>query len=435
MALFKKSKNNGGFMDQIRCDEPSYLIWKWHPSGSQVGNNNRENAIRWGSSLRVKDGEVAVFVYKQKDGIDQDYIEGPFDKIIETSNFPVLASIVGLAYDGGTPFQAEVYFINLAQINQTKFAVPFFDVYDPRFLDFGVPVAVRGTISFKIDNYREFIKLHRLNSFSLDDFQKQIKDAVSRYTKDTVANAPAANNIPVVQLESKVGLINDVIEYNISERLKENFGVLVSGVDISAIEIDKSSEGYRQLMAVTKDVDTARVQAQTEDYVERLRIQREEGQYAQHKQTQAQFINAFKVEKQAEVGIAGADALGKMGSNGAGSVNLGGDGSGFNPASMMAAMAVGGAVGQNIAGTMSGMMGGMQQQTPPPVPVTTYHVAVNGQSTGPYDLTILSQMVSSGTLTTESLVWKPGMIEWVKAGTINELESIFAMTPPPIPTN
>ena len=140
-------------MDEIRCDEPSYLIWKWYPAGSQQGNNNRENAIRWGTSLRVKDGEVAVFVYKQKDGLMQDFVVGPFDQIIKTANFPVLASIVSLAYDGGTPFQAEVYFINLARIVQIRFGVPF-DVYDPRFADFGVPVAVRGTISFKIDNYR-----------------------------------------------------------------------------------------------------------------------------------------------------------------------------------------------------------------------------------------------------------------------------------------
>ncbi len=433
MGLFDRTKRKNGFMDQIRCDEPSYLIWKWHPSGSQAGNNNRENAIRWGSSLRVKDGEVAVFVYKQKDGIVQDYIEGPFDKIIETSNFPVLASIVGLAYDGGTPFQAEVYFINLAQIIQVKFAVPFFDVYDPRFLDFGVPVAVRGTISFKIADYREFIKLHRLNGFSLDDFQKQIKDAVSRYIKDTVANAPAANNIPVVQLESKVGLINDVVEYNISERLKENFGVLVSGVDISAIEIDKTNEGYRQLMAVTKDIDTTRIQAQTEDYVEMLRIQREEGQYAQHKQTQAQFINAFKTEKQAEVGVAGADALGQMGANGAGGVNLGGDGAGFNPAAMMAGMALGGAVGQNIAGTMNGMMSGINQQTPPPIPTVVFHVAVNGVATGPYDMNTLTQMANAGTITRGTLVWKTGMANWEPAGNVSEFQSLLGTMPPPVP--
>ena len=437
MGIFKK-QSAGGFMDEIRCDEPSYLIWKWHPAGAQPGNNNRENAIRWGSSLRVKDGEVAVFVYHQKNGTMQDYIEGPYDETIKTANFPVLASIVGLAYDGGTPFQAEVYFINLSHVVQVKFGVPFFDIYDPRFADFGVPVAVRGTVSFCIADYREFIKLHRLTNFSLGDFQRQIRDAVSRYVKDAVANAPAANNIPVIQIETKTAQINDAVEYDIGERLKESFGVLVSGVDIAAIEIDKTSEGYRQLMAVTRDIAATRVEAETQDYVERLRIQREEGQYAMHKQTQTANIGAFQVEKQAEVGIAGAQALGQMGANGAGDVSLGGSGESFNMAAMMASMAVGGAVGQNIAGAMNNMMGGINQQAtpgavPPPIPAVAYHVAVNGQATGPFDISVLTQMVAAGQLTADSLVWKNGMAQWAKAGTVDELKNLFANTMPPIP--
>lgn len=438
MSLFDRSKRTGGFMDEIRCDEPSYLIWKWHPSGSQAGNNSRENAIRWGSSLRVKDGEVAVFVYKQKDGTMQDFIVGPFDQTIKTANFPVLSSIIGLAYEGGTPFQAEIYFINLARIIQVKFGVPFFDVYDPRFADFGVPTAVRGTISFQIQDYREFIKLNRLNTFNLDDFQKQIRDAVCRYVKDAVANAPAANNIPVIQIETKTAQINDVVEYDLSERLKENFGVIVSGVDIGAIEIDKTSKGYRQLIAVTKDIAVTKIEAETQDYVERLHIQREEGQYAMHKQTQTSNIGAFQVEKQAEVGIAGAQALGQMGANGAGDVNLGGSGDGFNMAAMMASMAVGGAVGQNIAGAMNNMMGGMGQAvqpgvTPPPISTVTYYVAVNGKATGPFDVSALAQMVGTGQFTADSLVWKRGMAQWAKAGAVDELKNLFANAMPPIP--
>ena len=437
MALFDKNNRKGGLMDEIRCDEPSYLIWKWHPSGVRSGQTVRENAIRWGSSLRVKDGEVAVFVYKQPNGVMQDFIVGPFDQIIKTENFPVLASIVGLAYEGGTPFQAEVYFINLAQIIQVKFGVPFFDVYDPRFSDFGVPVAVRGTISFKISDYRQFIKLHRLNTFNLEDFQKQIRDAVTRYVKDVVANAPAVNDIPLVQIETKTAQINDVAEYDISERLKETFGVDVSGVDIGAIEIDKSSDGYRQLMAVTKDITATKVQAETMDYVERLRIQREEGQYAMHKQTQTANIGAFQVEKQTEVGIAGAEALGHMGENGAGGVDLGNGGTGFNPAAMMAGMAVGGAVGQNIAGIMNNSMAGANQAapsgaTPPPIPIVAYHIAVNGQATGPYNLQVLQQMIATGKLTADSLVWKTGMATWIKAGETDDLKGLFAPPVPPV---
>lgn len=455
MALFNRSNRKGGFMDEIRCDEPSYLIWKWHPSGVQAGAGNRENSIRWGSSLRVKDSEVAVFVYKQKNGTMQDFIVGPFDQTIKTANFPVLASIVGLAYEGGTPFQAEVYFINLARIIQVRFGVPFFDVYDPRFMDFGVPVAVRGTVSFGIADYREFIKLHRLSSFNLDDFQRQIRDAVNRYVKDAVANAPAAHNIPVVQIESKTAQINDVVEYDLSERLKETFGVVVSSIDIGAIEIDKSSEGYRQLMSVTKDLAgaTAKAEAEakikdiadkqrieSENYEEVLRIQREEAQYAQHKQTQTSNFGAFQVEKQAEVGVAGAEALGQMGAKGAGNVNLGGNGGtdGFNMAAMMASMAVGGAVGQNIAGAMNNMMGGINQpvQTdavPPPVPTIVYYVAVNGQAAGPFDVATLTQMAVSGQFNADTLVWKSGMSQWAKAGTIDDLKDVLTNVMPPIP--
>ena len=431
MKLFGMNKT-GGFMDEIRCDEPSYLIWKWHPRGVSQGAGDRENAIRWGSSLRVKDGEVAVFVYKQKDGTIQDYILGPYDQTIKTSNFPVLASIVGAAYDGGTPFQAEVYFINLAQLIQVKFAVPFFDVYDPRFLDFGVPVAVRGTISFKISDYKEFIKLHRLQTFNLNDFQKQIKDAVARYTKNIVANAPAEHNIPVIKLENKIAVINDALESDVIERLEATFGVIVSNVDIASIEVDKASEGYRQLISVTKDVTTAKIEAETTDYVERIRIQREEGQYAQHKQTQSSNLGAFQIEKQTEVGIAGAEALGQMGSAGSGTVSLGGD-AGFNPAAMMAGMAVGGAVGQNIAGTMNNMMANTQPQmgmTPPPLPTTAYHIAVNGQTSGPFDKNALTQMALSGQLLPSSLVWKQGIPEWMKADSVDDLKDLFM---PPIP--
>lgn len=446
MSLWNRKQ--GGFMDEIRCDEPSYLIWKWHPKGRELGDNNRENAIRWGSSLRVKDGEVAVFVYNREDGIHQDYIVGPYDGIVDTKNFPILASIVGLVYDGGTPFQAEVYYINLAKIVQVKFGVPFFDVYDPRFLDFAIPVAVRGTISFSISDYKEFVQLHRLSNFNLNDFQKQIRDVTNRYVKDVIANIPAQHNIPVIQIETKISQINDVIEYDLSQRLTESFGVNVSGIDVGAIEIDKSSDGFRELMKVTKDVISATIEAETaakvkdiadrqridvKNYDETLRIQREEGQYAVHKQTQSANMGAFQVEKQAEVGTAGAEALGKMGSNGAGDINLGGGG--FNMAALIANMAVGGAVGKNIAKNMNDVMSSMSQSTqteitPPPVPTTTYYVAVNGQAVGPFDLKVLSEMATSGQLTQDTLVWRNGLTEWIKAESTDDLKALFPNIPP-----
>lgn len=455
MALFGKPRA-GGLMDEIRCDESSYLVWKWHPTGSRLGDNNRENAIRMGSSLRVKDGEVAVFVYKQKNGVMQDFIEGPFNQTIKTKNLPVLASLVGLAYQGGTPFQAEVYFINLARVIQIPFAVPYFDLYDPRYLDFGVPTAVRGKITFHIADYREFIKLHRLIEFDLSAFQTQIRNAMARYVKGIVINIPAEKNIPVVQIERSIALVNEMVEESVRERFERDFGVQITAVDVNAIEVDKMSEGYQQLKAVTLDLAAATMKAQTEVNIknlqdtqrinaenmeETLRIQREEAQYAQRKQTQSSNFAAYQLEQQAAVGIAGAEALGRMGANGSTSMS---DGGGMNPAAMMAGMAMGGAIGQNMAGMMNGMMQGMngqpsvaqpqQRMTPPPMPNNAYHVVMNGQAKGPFDRNELAQMVNARTLTKESLVWKQGMADWASAETVQELSSLFNMTvPPPVP--
>ena len=457
MGIFGNKPAAGGFMDVIRCDEPSYLIWKWHPAGSQQGNNSRENAIRWGSSLRVKDGEVAVFVYNQADGVMQDYIEGPFDEKIKTSNFPVLASIVGLAYDGDSPFQAEVYFINLAKVIQIPFAVPYFDLYDPRFLDFGVPSAVRGKLTFSIADHKEFIKLHRLINFDLNAFQSQIREAMARYVKGVVANIPEEKNIPVVQIERKISLINELVEEDVKERFRNDFGVNITAIDINTIEIDKTSEGYIQLKAVTQDLAAATAQAQAEVNIknlhdmqrinaqnmeETMRIQREEAQYAQRKQTQSSNFVAYQLEQQAAVGIAGAEALGQMGVNGATEMSGGGA---MNPAAMMTGMAMGGAIGQNMAGMMNGMMTGInnpQQSanppqsgaTPPIPPAVEYNVVQNGQATGPFNMTTLSQMVSSGIVSGDSLVWKQGMTDWVKASSVQELAQLFSSSVPPIPS-
>lgn len=427
MGLFKKNKKVGLISDIIRCDEPSYLIWKWHPDGTELGESKREYAIRSGSSLCVKDGEVAVFVYKQKDGKMQDFIIGPFEQKLKTANLPILSGIVGAFVGGDTPFQAEVYFINLAKVIQIRFAVPYFGISDFRFPDYSVPVAVRGTITFKISDYRQFIELHRLSSFDLPSFEQQVKDAVCRYVKNEVTNAPTTYSIPVIQIERKIAEINNIVEEKLSKRLFDDFGVEVSGVDIGAIDIDKSSDEYSELMTITKGVNEENLTMDLEHRRESLRIQREEGQYALHKQTQTSNLGAFQIEKQVEVGIAGAEALGKMGEHGTGQVNLG-SGAGFNPASMMASLAVGNVVGKNIASTLNNTLN-IDTTTPPPIPKVVYNVAKDGKSTGPFEISKLTEMIISGELVPESLVWKQGMSTWQRADSVDDIKGLF---PPPI---
>lgn len=251
MGLFGK-KSEGGALDVIRCDEESYLIWKWRPAG-EAGSTLKENSIRWGSSLRVKDGEVAVFVYRQPGGVFQDFIEGPFDDTIKTANFPVISNIIGLAYAGKSPFQAEVYFINLSGNIRLPFGVPYFDVFDPRFLDFPVRVGTRGSLIFNITDYRAFIKLHRLINFDMEKFRVLVRDAVIKNVKGIIANAPADNGIPVLQIERKLLEINDLITPRIAKAFGDDFGVNLLRLDLETIEADKDTEEYRELRRITRN--------------------------------------------------------------------------------------------------------------------------------------------------------------------------------------
>lgn len=440
MGLFG-NKSEGGMMDVIRCDEQEYLIWKWRPSG-EATSTKKENAIRYGSSLRVKDGEMAVFVYQQKDGALQDYITGPYDQTIKTANFPVLSGIVGLAFGGASPFQAEIYFINLSGNIQIKFGVPYFDVFDPRFLDFAVPIAARGTITFNITDYQNFIKLNRLINFELEDLNKQIKDAVSKYVKAVITNAPVDNNMPVLQMERKLLDINDLIASKIKDRLEADFGVNMKGFDLASIEVDKESEGYAELRKVTADQTTKTTVAQTDVSIknledmqsinaqnmeETLRIQREEAQRSQKLQTETNFIGTHALNQQTDVLKTGAASLGNMG-------DMGGGG-GMNPAGMMTGMMMGGAMGNQMAGMMNNMGQNMQQQqnTPPPPPTISYSVSVNGQTAGPFNLEQLQQMVQNGQLTKNTHVWKQGMAAWEIAANVEELVNLFGAVPPPPP--
>lgn len=324
-------------MDVIRCDQQDYLVWKWRPANQELNSTSKENAIRYGSTLHVKDGEMCVFVYKQKDQSLQDFITGPYEDTIKTANFPVLSSIVGATFGGSSPFPAEVYFFNLQGNNQIKFGVPYFDVADPRFVDFTVPVAVRGQITFTLSDVKQFIKLNRLVDFSLERFSNQISDDLKKSVKEYVTNYPIENGISVLQIERKIAEISDLIQAKLTPHFSEDFGVTLKRFDLSTIEIDKESEDYKDFIHVTKEQQ----KIQAEQIGKRAQIDTDIYERRGHLGTEQQFIQAHAINQQTEVMKVAAESMGKMPSG------VSGGGESFNPAGMMMGMAMGGAIRTN----------------------------------------------------------------------------------------
>jgi membrane protease subunit (stomatin/prohibitin family) len=111
-----------------------------------------------------------------------------------------------------------------------------------------------------------------------------------------------------------------------------------------------------------------------------------------------------------------------------------------NPGGMAGAgvgLGAGVAIGQQMGAALAGAAGAnpvTSQPLPPPIPLAvTYHVAINGQQAGPFDVATIAAKVRSGEVTRTSLVWKPGMANWVAAEGVAELSGLFQGGPPPLP--
>lgn len=54
-------------------------------------------------------------------------------------------------------------------------------------------------------------------------------------------------------------------------------------------------------------------------------------------------------------------------------------------------------------------------------PAKNYYAIINGTQTGPFSLGEMASMVSSGSVTSETYVWKEGMPDWVVVSDVPEL--------------
>ena len=164
---------------------------------------------------------------------------------------------------------------NLSKGSQVKFAVPYFDVFDPRFMDQGVPVAVHGMIVYSIDDMDLFHQINKNEAFSDETFQNKLRGQVTKYVKGVVANAPAEAQIPVLHLERKILEISELVQKYVTPKIEQLFAISVRSLDITSINIDKESPNYRQLKALTSDLERNRVVAQNEVAIDSMRHQNE----------------------------------------------------------------------------------------------------------------------------------------------------------------
>ena len=356
---------------------------------------------------------------------------------------------------------------NLSKGSQLNFAIPYFDVFDPRLQDYGVPVSVHGAVVYAIEDMDLFHSVNRNEGYSDETFKNKLRGQLTKFIKSVVSNAPSDAQIPVVQIERKIFEISELIQQRVTPQVEKLFGITIRNLDITGINVDKESRGYRELKALTADLEKERMMAQhnaqisnfnlnndlqqdmlkkqselnldamdrkqeldlggqeelqrmnLENQRETMRIQREEMQRASRLQTEQTFMGAHQANLNAGV-------LNNATDNGINAFRQQTMGSGMNNMGQMGgAPQMPGQKGMGGAPQMPGMGAA--------VPQVQYYIGINGQQYGPCDWNKLQQLVQQGQLTQQSYVWKNGMAQWEFAGNVAELAPLFQGTAPQMP--
>lgn len=355
---------------------------------------------------------------------------------------------------------------NLSKGSQLNFAIPYFDVFDPRLQDYGVPVSVHGAVVYAIEDMDLFHSVNRNEGYSDETFKNKLRGQLTKFIKSVVSNAPSDAQIPVVQIERKIFEISELIQQRVTPQVEKLFGITIRSLDITGINVDKESRGYRELKAFTADLEKERMMAQhnaqisnfnlnndlqqdmlkkqselnldamgrrqeldlsgqeelqrmnLENQRETMRIQREEMQRASRLQTEQTFMGAHQANLNAGV-------LNNATDNGINAFRQQTMGGMNNMGQMGGAPQMPGQKGMGGAPQMPGMGAS--------VPQVQYYIGINGQQYGPCDWNKLQQLVQQDQLTQQSYVWKNGMAQWEFAGNVAELAPLFQGTAPQMP--
>ncbi|MCD7976317.1 MAG: SPFH domain-containing protein [Tannerellaceae bacterium] len=334
------------------------------------------NEIKNNAKLVVREGQIAVFI---NEGQLAD-IFTPGTYTLNTQNLPVLSILQGWKYGFNSPFKAEVYFVSTRNFIDQKWGTrtPVI-LNDDRFGM--VEIRAFGIYSFKVTDaavfIREIVGTNQL--FTTSHISEQLKSIiVTRFT-----NAAGQTHLPIEKYAANLNELSDTIFHYMHDDFSA-YGMEVTKFLIENVSMpDEVKKEIFELSRLDKiDLD---------------------------KLTRMKAAKAMEAAAENPSGTAG------MGM---------GLGAGMAMANQMAQMMT------HQTATPPPTQGAV----PPPIPEeVAYFIAIGGQQSGPYKISLLPELVTKQVLTRDTLVWKNGMAQWEAAGAQAELAHLFTATPPPIP--
>ena len=366
-----------GLLDKLRGELVDIVEWLDHTRDTMVWRFPRyHNQIKNGAQLIVRPGQVAVFVHR---GQLADVLE-PGHYRLTTDNLPILSTLQGWPYGFDSPFKSEVYFVSTRQVVDLKWGTPnAIMLRDP---EFG-PIRLRafGNYTLKASDPRALLKelVGTDAVFEADEISELMRANIINALADMLGES----EIAALDLAANYQEFSERLRLKVVERVDDEYGLDVPQLYIVNISLPE---------AVEQALDTRTSMGVVGD------------------------MNRFQ---QYQMGRAMTTAA-------------------ENPAGGGATEGMGLGVGFAMAGRMmqgAGQLGaGPATPPPPPLPGGVWHVAVDGQTQGPFTMAQLADSIAQGQVTAGTLVWTPGLASWTPAGQVPQLTAQFSAPPPPPPS-
>jgi len=364
-------------IDVVKCEmNDSELCKKFHSED-----------LRLGTQLVVYSSQVAIFV---KGGQIFDMFEaGTYT--LKTSNIPLLNKIINLPFGGTSPFQAEVWFLNLTAKLDIKWGTMTpIQLEDPKY-EIIVPVRAFGQYGMKVIEPQQFLKtlIGNMTSFSSDKVNNYFKGKMLSLFNSTLATKIAKDKISILDINMHLVETSEYCEEEMNKQF-EKYGLQLLDFAVISINVPEDDPSIVKLK-------------EAKDLAARLKITGKD---------------VYQMERSFNVLDT---AAGNEGASG-----------------QMIGMGAGMGFGMGVGSTMSSMANqfiNTNPNTPPPLPQeATFFIHLNGQQLSGQTIQNMSVYIQNGLMNGDTLVWRQGMPQWAKASQVPELAYLFnTQTPPLIP--
>lgn len=368
-------------IDVVKCELHDYELCVKFPS----------NDLRIGSQLVVYPSQIAFFV---KGGqIFDEFEAGTYT--LKTSNIPLLNNVVNIPFGGDSPFQAEVWFVNLTSKLDIKWGTNSeIQLEDPKY-NIIVPVRAFGQYGMRIINPRQFLKtlMGNMTSFEVYKVNQYFKGKMLSQLSSLIAKKIAQDNISILEINSHLVDMSEFCNEEIN-KVFTRYGIELQEFSIMSINVPEDDTSLIKLK-------------EAKDLAARLKIAGKD---------------IYQMERSFDVLDTAAN------NKGVGGQMIG----------MGTGMGVGMGVGSAVGNMTSRFLNTNPQipahaYQPPVYQEPTYFIIINGQQIAGQTIQNIRDMVTQGIMNGETMVWKCGMAQWAEAATITELAPLFIQQAPPPP--